>query len=96
MSCYVIAQIRVKDPEEYKKYLDGFDAIFEHYKGIVILVDEDPVILEGEWPYTRTVMIRFPGEEEARRWYESPEYQELARYRWDAAESNIVLVKRKP
>jgi len=94
MSCYVIAQIRIQDKQEYSKYEDGFDEIFGNYKGIVVLVDEEPVILEGDWPYTRTVVIRFPGEDEARRWYDSPEYQKLARHRWNSSEANIVLVKR--
>jgi uncharacterized protein (DUF1330 family) len=94
MSCYFIAQITIYDREEYKKYLDGFDEIFEKYKGIVAAVDEEPTILEGEWPCTRTVLIRFPDKEEARRWYDSPEYRDLVRHRHQAAESNIVLVQR--
>ena len=81
MSCYFVAQIDVRDREEYQKCLAGFDAIFSQYKGIVVAVDEDPVVLEGEWPYTRSVIIRFPNEDEARRWYESPEYGELKKHR---------------
>jgi uncharacterized protein (DUF1330 family) len=95
MSCYFVAQIKINDREEYKKYEDGFDEIFAGYKGMVVLVDEDPVVLEGSWPYTRTVLIRFPDEEEARRWYESSEYRKLAQHRLKAAECNIVLVKRQ-
>ncbi|OQX86331.1 MAG: hypothetical protein B6D63_00240 [Candidatus Latescibacteria bacterium 4484_7] len=75
MSCYIIAQIKINDREEYDIYENGFDEIFAKFKGIIVAVDEDPVVLEGEWPYTRTVLIRFPDEKEARRWYESPEYQ---------------------
>lgn len=94
MSCYIIAQIKVNDRDAYRKYEEGFDAIFEKYKGMVVLVDEDPVILEGEWPFTRTVVLRFPSEEEARRWYESPEYRQLAAHRLRASQANIVLVRR--
>lgn len=94
MSCYLIAQIDIHDREEYQKYLDGYDEIFERYKGMVMAVDEDPVLLEGEWPCTRTVLIRFPDEAEARRWFESPEYRELVKHRHNAADSNIVIVKR--
>ena len=94
MSCYIIAQIKINDRDEYRIYEEGFDEIFEKYKGIVVAMDEDPVILEGEWPYTRTVLIRFPNEEEARRWFESPEYQKLAEHRRKASTGNIVLIKR--
>jgi len=94
MSCYFVAQINITDRDEYQKYLDGYDQIFSKYKGIVVAVDEYPAILEGEWPYERTVLIRFPDEEEARRWYESPEYRNLAKHRHRSSNANIVLVKR--
>ena len=68
MSCYFIAQIEIHDRDEYQQYLDGFDEVFEKYKGMIMAVDEEPVVLEGEWPFTRTVLIRFPDENEARRW----------------------------
>jgi uncharacterized protein (DUF1330 family) len=93
MSCYFIAQINIHDKDEYQNYLDGFDEIFIKYKGIVEAVDEQPTILEGEWPFQRTVLIRFPDEAEAKRWYESPQYQQLAQYRQCASQANIVLVK---
>jgi uncharacterized protein (DUF1330 family) len=94
MSCYFIAQISVRDRDEYRKYLDGFDEIFARYKGIVVAVDERPTVLEGAWPFGRTVLIRFPDEEEARRWYDSPEYRELVKHRHRSSEANIVLVRR--
>ncbi|OQX83773.1 MAG: hypothetical protein B6D63_05675, partial [Candidatus Latescibacteria bacterium 4484_7] len=34
-------------------------------------------------------------EKEARRWYESPEYQRLAEHRHRASTGNIVMVKRR-
>ena len=92
MSCYFIANITIYDREEYKRYEDGFDGVFARYEGKVVVVDDLPTTLEGQWPYTRTVVIRFPDEREARRWYESPEYQTLVRHRWSAAKADIVLV----
>jgi uncharacterized protein (DUF1330 family) len=94
MSCYFVAQITIHDRAGYDKYEEGFDEIFGKYKGMVVLVDEEPVILEGEWPCTRTVILRFPNEDEARRWYESPEYRELAKHRHGSSSANIVLVRR--
>jgi uncharacterized protein (DUF1330 family) len=94
MSCYFIAQINIHDRDEYQKYVDGYDEIFSKYKGIVVAVDENPAVLEGEWPFDRTVLIRFPDEDEAKRWYESPQYRELVRHRHRASAANIVLVRR--
>jgi uncharacterized protein (DUF1330 family) len=53
------------------------------------------VVLEGEWPYGRTVLIRFPSEQEARRWFDSEEYTKLKQHRLNASEGNIILVKRR-
>ena len=38
-------------------------------------------ILEGEWPEWRHVVVEFPSAERAREWYNSPEYQRLAKLR---------------
>lgn len=95
MSCYLVAQIKIHDRDEYQKYLDGYDEVFSKYKGIVMAVDESPHVLEGEWPYSRTVLIRFSSEEEAMKWYDSAEYRELVKHRHRASEANIVLVTRR-
>ena len=93
MSIYFIAYITIHDPEEYEKYLEGYDDVFEKYNGKIIAVDDDPTILEGEWPYTRAVVIRFPSEEELKRWYESTEYRSLTKHRWQASKADIIVVK---
>jgi uncharacterized protein (DUF1330 family) len=93
MSCYFVAQITIVDRDEYQKYLDGYDEIFARYKGIVIAVDEAPEVLEGQWPCSRTVLIRFPNANEAKRWYNSPDYGELVKHRHRASDANIVLVE---
>ncbi len=91
MSVYFVAGLRIHDGAGYDRYLEGFDAVFGRYEGEVVLVDETPAVLEGEWPYTRLVLLRFPDEAALRRWYESPEYQRLARLRHDAADGFIVV-----
>ena len=93
MSAYFIAQIKIKDLQEYRRYLAGFDEVFSRYKGEVILVDDRPAVLEGEWHYTRVVVIRFPEEKEARRWYYSTGYQKLVQLRWQAADADVILAK---
>ena len=93
MSTYFIAYIKINHPEEYERYLEGFDEVFEKYKGKVIIVDDSPMVLEGDWPYTRAVVIRFPSEKELNRWYESPEYQSLVKHRWQSSEADIIVVK---
>lgn len=92
MSSYFIALINIHDEERYEEYLAGFDDVFENYQGEVVSVEDDPLVLEGEWPSRRTVLIRFPNKRELLRWYESPEYQALARHRRDASIANIAVI----
>ena len=92
MAHYLIAQIDIKDREKYAKYEAGFMEIFQRYKGKILSVDENIGVLEGDWPFTRTVLFFFSSKEDALNWYNSEEYQLLAKHRFSASESNIIIV----
>ena len=53
---------------------------------------EDHDILEGEWPFTRAVLISFETAEKARAWMNSPEYQEIAKHRHAASTGTVMMV----
>lgn len=93
MSVYLIAQLKIHDRSEYAKYEAGFMEIFESHGGTLRAVDEEPRVLEGEWPFTRTVLIEFPSEVAAMGWYESEAYQRLVQHRFTASDGNAVLLK---
>lgn len=95
MSVYFIAHIGINDLPEYEKYLERCDEVFACYGGEYLAVDENPVVLEGDWPYTKTVLIRFPDKEKFYRWYESPEYQSILKHRLKAAKCDTVLIEGK-
>ena len=92
MSVYFVALINIHDPDLYEQYLSGFDAVFEQYEGQVVAVEDNPTILEGEWPAGRTILIRFPDEQALRVWYDSPEYQHLARRRREASVASVAVI----
>ena len=92
VSSYFVALINIHDPVRYEQYLAGFDAVFEQYEGEVVSVEDNPTVLEGEWPAERTVLIRFPNERGLRRWYDSPEYRQLARHRQEASVASIAII----
>ncbi len=93
MSCYFVAQIQIKDINEYQKYLDSIDRVFLKFNGKYLAVDENPVVLEGNWHYDRVVIIEFPGEKDLKLWYESDEYQEIVQYRLKAAKCDTLFIK---
>ncbi|MEQ9619855.1 MAG: DUF1330 domain-containing protein [Deltaproteobacteria bacterium] len=93
MAAYMIAQLNVRDQDGYSRYVSNFVPILTQYEGEIVVVDRDCKLIEGEWPYQTTVVLKFPDEEQAMRWYNSPEYQEIVQDRIRAAETNLILVK---
>jgi uncharacterized protein (DUF1330 family) len=67
--------------------------IFKQYAGKLLAVDEAPVVKEGTWPYTRTVLVEFPSNEEFDRWYHSDAYQALAKHRFDASQASLAVIR---
>ena len=92
MSSYFVALINIHDTALYDQYLAGFDAVFERYEGQVVAVDDEPRVLEGDWPAGRTVLVKFPDDKALLRWYESSEYQDIARYRKNASVGSVAIV----
>ncbi|HEU4429840.1 MAG TPA: DUF1330 domain-containing protein [Myxococcota bacterium] len=93
MPVYIVAELTIDDRAEYARYEAGFMEIFQRYRGELLAVDEAPRVIEGEWKHTRTVLLRFPDQAEAERWYRSPEYQAIAQHRWRASRANVALLK---
>jgi uncharacterized protein (DUF1330 family) len=93
MSSYFVAQIKVHDYQEYEKYLESFDDIFSRYKGEYLAIDESPTLLEGEWNYTKSVIIKFNSKEDFEDWYYSDDYQKILKYRLNASNSDTILLE---
>jgi uncharacterized protein (DUF1330 family) len=93
MSHYFIAQINIKDPKEYQKYIDKAGDIFKKYHGKYLVLDDMPVVLEGSWNCNRIVVIKFNNQKSFNAWYNSKEYQEILKYRLSAAECTTILAK---
>ncbi|MGC1392294.1 MAG: DUF1330 domain-containing protein [Bacteroidales bacterium] len=90
---YFVAQIKIHNFKEYEKYLDKFDDIFSKYKGEYLAIDENPTLLEGEWNYTKSVLIKFSNKKDFEDWYYSEEYQNILKYRLNASKCDTILLK---
>lgn len=93
MDYYFIAQIKIKDNEEYQKYIDKSGEVFKLYKGKYLSVDNNPEIIEGDWNYTRTVLIKFENKDDFKAWYNSDDYQKILKHRLNAADCDTILIK---
>lgn len=92
MSVYFVAQIRINDLREYELYLKKCNEIFSKYNGEYLAVDSSPEVLEGQWSYSRSVLIKFPNETDLKKWYTSKEYQEILKHRLKAAECDTIML----
>src|SRR6202012_2813864 len=94
---FVVVQIAINDRDTYRQYETvGHLEIFDRFGGKLVGADEEVEIVEGSWPFTRTVLIEFPGKELARAWYESGEYQAVACFRLSSVTSTLVIVSGFP
>jgi uncharacterized protein (DUF1330 family) len=93
MAHYFVAQIKIRNQKEYDKYLENFDEIFSEYNGEYLAIDESPVVLEGNWDYTKSVLIRFPSKEDFEAWYYSARYQNILKYRLNSSKCDTILLE---
>ena len=93
MSVYIIARFKIHNRSEYDTYLAGFSEVFKKFDGKMLSVDEDPMVLAGEWDDTRSVIIEFPSKDSALAWVTSDEYQAIAKHRDAGSTANSILVK---
>ena len=93
MAGYVIAQIKVNEPEAYKEYVKQNTAIVEKYGGKFLVRGGEMEVLEGECPYPRAIVIEFPTVAAAREWYGSPEYEGPKSTRLATADTNLMIVE---
>jgi uncharacterized protein (DUF1330 family) len=93
MPYFFIANIKIIDSVEYQKYINEAEKVFKQYNGKYLAVEDTPLILEGSWDYTRTVVIQFDSQLEFKNWYHSRDYQKILKHRLEAAKCDTVLVK---
>ncbi len=93
MPVYFVAQIEIHDQAGYDSYSQQAGPSLAGIDVKVLAADDTPEVIEGKWHGPRTVMLEFPDEETFRKWYDSPAYQEAAKTRRAATDSNAVLIK---
>ena len=71
MSGFIIANIDVKNPEAYKEYIEKVRPIVEKFGGEYLVRAGEYKVIDGEWKYPRTVIIKFPTYEKALEWFNS-------------------------
>ena len=93
MAGYIVVDIEITDPNEYQTYAKQTAATIERYGGKFVVRGGEPETLEGDWKTKRLVIIEFPSIEQAKAWYNSPEYSAIIGIRHHSAISKMLLVQ---
>jgi len=92
MTAYMIAQVDVHDPELFEKYRALVPGTLAKYGGEYIVRGGDMAVLEGDMPFPRIVVIKFPTFEDAKNWHASEEYKGPLEMRQAASTGILVAV----
>ena len=93
MPAYLVGGVDVSDPAWVAEYGPKVEALVEKHGGRYLVRGGEMDVVEGMTPAARVmVVIEFPSLENARAWYNDPEYAPLIKLRQTGSEAEIVLV----
>ncbi len=94
---YVVAEIQITNPEQYAAYRELSTAAAAQYGGTFLVRGGVREQWEGEdeihnsgW---RTVIIEFASTEQARAWYNSPEYRKALEIRLANSVGRLFMIE---
>jgi len=93
MPGYVVAHIEITDPEAFKAYQALVPPVIAKFGGRYLVRGGATEVREGDWPVSRLVILAFDSVDQARRFYDSPEYQEILPLRLNASEGTLAIVE---
>jgi uncharacterized protein (DUF1330 family) len=93
MPAYVIAEVEVTNPVGYDSYRPLAGASIAQYGGRFLARGGRTELLEGSPDPARVVVIEFADLAAARRWYDSPEYQEALKIRLANSTGRVLIVE---
>ncbi len=93
MPAYILAEVEVANPAGYESYRPLAGASVAQYGGKFVIRGGKAELIEGTKEPARIVVIEFPDAAAAKRWYNSPEYQEALKIRLANSTGRVLLVE---
>lgn len=93
MPAYLIAEVDVTDPAAYEAYRKQVPPLIAKYGGRYLVRGGKVESKEGGWTPPRFVIVEFPSMEQARKFYDSPEYGPVLAIRKKASKSRLILAE---
>lgn len=93
MAAYLIVDIEVTSPAEYEEYRKLVPPLVAKYGGKYLVRGGALETIEGDWTPKRLAVLEFESVEQAKKFYNSDDYEPVKQIRLSATNSNAVLVE---
>lgn len=93
MAAYLVAEIEITNPDGYAEYGKVVPATVARYGGKFLVRGGKTHPLEGEWPARRHVILEFPSIEQAKAWWNSPEYAKPMEMRRASSNGRLMFIE---
>jgi uncharacterized protein (DUF1330 family) len=90
---YLIVDAKSSDPQAMQRYRELAQVAVAQYGGRYVVRGGDYQVLEGDWRPQRLVVVEFPSLEQARSFYDSPEYLAARAARAGVSSFDMLLVE---
>jgi uncharacterized protein (DUF1330 family) len=94
MAVYLIGAIDIHDHDRYAEYIASAGGSIVGTAIQPLAVDDDPILLEGNIPGRRVVLIKFESEAAMRKWYSTEPYRSAKDLRHRSATTNFLIAVR--
>ncbi|MCB1382803.1 MAG: DUF1330 domain-containing protein [Notoacmeibacter sp.] len=93
MAAFIIADVRIENPEDYPAYMKQARAIAESYGGQYRARGGELEVIDKDlWEPTRLVIIEFPDMASAKAFAHSADYAPVQAIRHANAKSTVVII----
>lgn len=97
MTAYTLGYLQIWDDSWIAEYVPRNTAIIERHGGRILSAQGRMEVLEGDPKLPSTFIIfEFPTAEQARAWYNDPEYAPLRALRQTGSSNDLVLIDNAP
>jgi len=92
LAAYIFSDIGVTDQLTFEEYRRLAPATVARYGGRYLTRGGRFEKLEGDWEPSRLTLVSFSSFEQAKDWYQSPDYQTITPLRFQSARTRMFLI----
>lgn len=93
MPAYIIAHLKITNPQEFEAYREAVPAVVAAHGGRYLVRGGAVETLEGDWTVPRLIILEFPDRASAQSFYHSADYQKILPLRLDNSEGAVVIAE---